>query len=147
MVDNSLANSLVDTLNEQLKIIESEPQNENALCEIAKISNSIGNHEQALIHANKAFSLNPTNTKAIAQMSESFAYMGRIDKSIICYKQALKINQSDPNILDGLQKIIKNAVRSGYNARQLLKQFDDTIKNNYQLLAFFGTILIDTEDY
>ena len=50
-------------------------------------------------------------------MSEAFAYMGRIDKAIICYKQALKINENDIITIEGLQKLIKNSVRLGYNAR------------------------------
>ena len=63
MADNFLANSLLDTLNEQLKIIESEPQNQMLYVKLQKflIASAIMSVNR---YINMAFSIDPTNRQS-----------------------------------------------------------------------------------
>lgn len=84
------------------KVLNKEPDNYDALNNLAGIYHKLGNNEQAYKHLKKALILNSNDPLLYNNLGLVCHKLGRSRKAIEYYKEALKLDQSDTIVLFNL---------------------------------------------
>lgn len=119
-----------------LRILQSEPDNYNALISYAHLLERSQAYQQAEEGYERALTIQPNNTQGLGSLAAMYENIGELDKAIATYQRSLKIKEN-PVVRDHLARVYmqnknyQKAIEQLESAKEILgtQEIDDDPKN------------------
>ena len=123
------------------KALELDPQNADALLNLASIQAAEGRNADAELLIKRALQVNPDSIGALSQLAELERDRGNLDEAIRLFEIAMEIDDSLPFLYQGYGDVLQRAGRleGAEEAFQMVLQLDpDSFKAHYNLGVTYG---------
>lgn len=90
------------------RVIETEPQNTDALNNLGIAMNSKGHYDRAIVYFNQVIKIDPNDAKALNNLGDAMNRKGNYDRAISYYKQAIEIEPHKPHLFNSIGNVYKS---------------------------------------
>jgi tetratricopeptide (TPR) repeat protein len=123
------------------KALDLDPQNADALLNLASIQRAEGRNVDAELLIKRALQVNPNSIGALSQLAELERDRGNIEEAIRLFEVAMEIDDSLPFLYQGYGDVLQRAGRfsGAEEAFKMVLQLDpDSFKAHYNLGVTYG---------
>lgn len=112
------------------KMVESNPNNVQALIQLANDYHDMGNHSKAVDYYSRAIAMDPTNPDVITDMGTSYRKLGRSEEAVKAYRRALEVDPNHALAMFNLGIVLRDDFKDYAGALKVWEMFMERAGSN-----------------